>query len=213
MRLPREISMNLASAGTLAVVALVGYVLGSIPSGFLIVKALTGQDIRAVGSGRTGGTNAYRAAGRWAFLLTGLADIAKAAVAVLLVRAVLNDRVAEVVAGFCAIAGHNWSMFLRFHGGAGVGTAGGAVLATMPALLFLVLPIFIVVFARTRYASLASITTLLAAIPVSLLMYGLGFAPIEYTVFTMAVCLMIIAIHHGNIRRLLAGTERRIEIK
>lgn len=205
--------MNLASAGTLAVVALFGYLLGSIPSGFLIVKALTGQDVRTIGSGRTGGTNAYRAAGRKAFLLTGLADIGKACIAVLVVRAVLDNRIAEVVAGFFAIAGHNWSIFLRFHGGAGVGTAGGAVLAMIPLLPILVLPVFIIVFARTRYASLASIVTLLIAIPGALLLYWLGYAPVEYALFTAGVCLMIIAIHHGNIRRLLAGTERRIEIK
>src|SRR5262245_52091666 len=128
----------------LLVSAAIGYVFGSIPSGFLVVKLLTGQDVRTVGSGRTGGTNVLRAAGRKAFILTVLSDIAKGFVGTLIVRLLFASQtqnaigttplwdVAQCTAGLAAIAGNNWSLFLRGHGGAGVMTMTGTMLVIAP---------------------------------------------------------------------------------
>ena len=125
-----------------ALCGLLGYLLGSIPFGYLIVKAVKGIDIRDVGSGRTGGTNAYRAAGIPAGLATALLDVGKGALAVTLVRAYFPQTLgwAEALTGIGVILGHNYSCFLGFRGGAGGATAVGTGMALwwgagIPALL------------------------------------------------------------------------------
>src|SRR5512143_650380 len=110
------------AAVTLILAAIAGYLIGSIPTGYLVVGALTGIDVRKVGSGRTGGTNAMRAGGVRAFALTGIGDMLKGIAAVLAARLIVTwlaagDRpLAEAVAGFAAVCGHNWSVFLGFKG-------------------------------------------------------------------------------------------------
>ena len=119
----------------LAVAMLAAYLIGSIPMGFIIVKVFSGRDIRQVGSGRTGGTNAMRAAGCGAGLLTGLFDALKGATAVWLAKAIVPGDWqvwAMTLAGLCAILGHNYSVYLKFKGGAGAGPCVGAAMAMWP---------------------------------------------------------------------------------
>ncbi len=193
----------------LVVSAVIGYLAGSIPTGFLIVKAWTGADVRTVGSGRTGGTNVLRAAGRNAFILTVLGDIAKGAVAVLIAR-VLFGELAQLVAGFFAVVGNNWSIFLRSRGGAGVMTMTGTlfVIAPLPVLTLGWLPIVLLFI--TRISSIASLSTaVLGPLWIGLLVY-LGFQPLQNLIYILLVGILLIVVHGPNIQRLREGRERRI---
>lgn len=193
----------------LLVSAFLGYLIGSIPTGFLVVKVATGQDVRTVGSGRTGGTNVLRAAGRNAFILTVLGDIAKGAVATLSARLLFGE-LAQLVAGFGAIVGNNWSIFLRSRGGAGVMTTLGTflVIAPLPALAFGWLPIVLVFITR-----ISSIGSLVAAIGgplyMAVLVY-LGLQPLQNLVYVLLIGALLVVVHIPNIRRLREGRERRI---
>ena len=111
--------------------ALLGYLIGSIPSGYIIAR-LRGVDITQQGSGRTGGTNVFRALGPKFGLLTGFFDILKGVIAVILARMIFGDEYAAAMAGAFAVMGHNWSIFLRFYGGRGMGTFAGVLLAVFP---------------------------------------------------------------------------------
>ena len=106
--------------------ALIGYLLGSIAFGYIYVRLFKGEDLTKVGSGRTGGTNSFRAAGLWVGVLTSLSDVFKGAMAVLLTTWLLGDALgpallpwAQALAGVMSVVGHNWSVFLKFAGGAG----------------------------------------------------------------------------------------------
>jgi glycerol-3-phosphate acyltransferase PlsY len=193
----------------LLVSALLGYLIGSIPTGFMVVKAATGQDVRAVGSGRTGGTNVLRAAGRNAFVLTVLGDIAKGAVATLSARLLFGE-LAQLVAGFCAILGNNWSIFLRSRGGAGVMTTLGTflVIAPLPALAFGWLPILLVFI--TRISSIGSLTAAVGGPLFMALLVYLGLQPLQNLIYVLLIGVLLVVVHVPNIRRLREGRERRI---
>src|SRR5688572_26388357 len=112
----------------LLLAAIIGYIFGAIPFGFLFVKATKKVDLREVGSGRTGGTNSFRAAGLFVGILTSISDFFKGACAIWLARAIFGNLLddnwlpwAEVATGAAAVVGHNWSIFLGFKGGAGTG--------------------------------------------------------------------------------------------
>ena len=152
---------------------LLGYSLGSIPFGYLFGR-LKGVDVRQYGSGRTGGTNVYRAAGTWVALLTGLFDVLKGVAAVLLARQFLGSEVAAALAGAFAVCGHNWSIFLGFRGGAGGGTGAGALLALNPLAGLVIVPIFLVVLFVGRYASIATLAVGIGALVVLPISYLLG---------------------------------------
>ena len=118
---------------------LLGYLIGSLPFGFWIGR-LRGVDVRTYFSGRTGATNVYRALGARLALLTGVLDFLKGAVVVLAARALFNNEAAAALAGAAAIAGHNWSVFLNFKGGAGGSTGAGALLALNPLIEVVAIP-------------------------------------------------------------------------
>ena len=199
--------MSVETLGPLLLSAGIGYLLGSFPSGYVFVRTLTGTDVRTVGSGKTGGTNVFRAAGKTALILTALADISKALAAVLIARALFSARSVEALAGFFAIAGHIWSVFLRFRGGGGVGTATGALIALSPLSLLVGVPLFLVVLYIWRYASLASLTAMTGA---ALAVFALGQEPPEIVLFAFGAWALIVIAHRANIRRLLTGTERHL---
>ena len=189
--------------------AILGYLIGSIPTGFLVVRATTGLDVRTVGSGRTGGTNVLRAAGRNAFALTVLGDLAKGAVSVLVAR-VLFGELAQLVAGFCAVLGNNWSIFLRSRGGAGVMTTVGTLLVIAPFVVLTVgwLPILLVYV--TRISSIGSLVAAIAGpLWMALLVY-LGYQPLQNLIYVLLLGALLVVVHIPNIQRLLAGRERRI---
>jgi glycerol-3-phosphate acyltransferase PlsY len=189
--------------------ALAGYLLGSIPSGYIVVKAFTGQDVRKIGSGRTGGTNVLRApgAGRMAFILTILGDSSKGALGVLAGRLIAGD-IGQLVAGFFALVGNNWSLYLRGQGGAGVMTAVGTMLiiSPLPPLLFAPIPLLIIRLTHT--SSLGSLTAAVGAILIYLALAALNIEPWSHLLYVIAIGLLLIVVHIPNMQRLVAGRER-----
>lgn len=194
---------------SLVVAVAIGYILGSFPAGYLLGR-LWGINVLEMGSGRTGGTNLLRSAGVVPALLTGALDMGKGALAVWLAGQVTVYPAAEVLAGAAAILGHNHSVFLRFRGGAGVGTSLGALAAIYPpAAAGLVVLLFLIV-AVTRYASIASLTVA-TLMPLVLLALGVtGKLTLTYVLYGLLAWAIVVAAHKANIRRLLAGTERRV---
>ena len=193
------------------VVALVaGFLLGGIPFGIIVPRLIGGPDPRTVGSGRTGGANVSRAVGyRWA-AVSGLLDVAKAAVAVLLVVAIGGDHVAQVVAALAAIVGHSRSPFIGFHGGRGVAPATGGALIIAPLILAVIFPVFVIVIAVTRISSLGSLgASLMGGVAMVIWTAVAPLAPI-YFVYGIGVPGLIWLFHLDNIQRLLSGKERRV---
>ena len=189
------------------------YLLGSVPFGLLLVRVTTGKDLRTVGSGRIGGTNALRAAGAWVALLSILGDFGKGLAAVLLTRTFVGIPVVEALAGLLAVVGHNYSIFIGFKGGAGtMTTIGGAI-----ALWFWNGPIMIVVglamVAVTRYASIGSITLALLLPITYALRAWLVDAPWAYVIQGLGTGALTLWSLRPNIRRLLAGTERKVSFR
>ena len=184
------------------------YLLGSIPFGYLLVKIFRKQDIRATGSGNIGATNVARSGAKGLGIATLLLDLGKAFLAVKIAQHLApgNYDIA-VAAAVAAILGHVYPVWLGFRGGKGVASALGVFLAlTWPSALA-ILGVFIVVVAITRYVSLASIIAA-AVFPI----FGFWFVPFRTPIVIagfLFIPLLIILKHHGNIRRLLAGTESR----
>jgi glycerol-3-phosphate acyltransferase PlsY len=189
------------------------YIIGSIPMGFVIVKAISGQDVREVGSGRTGGTNAMRAAGLAAGLLTALLDALKGAAGVWLAQWLLPEEtraMGMVLAGLAAILGHNYSVFLRFKGGAGGAPCVGAAMAIWPWSVLIVVPLGLLVLFGIGYASVATLSV--AVVTTALFAYRTYAqqAPAEYILYGVGALLLLAWALRPNIRRLLRGEERLI---
>jgi glycerol-3-phosphate acyltransferase PlsY len=196
------------------VTILAAYLLGSIPMGIFVVRAYTGKDIRETGSGRTGGTNAMRAAGFFAGFITGVSDMAKGFAAVYLARLLMPGIPwMEAACGAAVVAGHNWSVFLRFKGGAGAATNMGVAMALWPWSILIILPAGMAIWWLVGYASLTS-TFVAVGVPVLLAilakLVGLPWVYVSYGVATM---LMIIMALRPNYRRLLSGTERLVGLR
>ncbi len=194
--------------------ALCGYFLGSIPTGYLVGR-LKGIDIRAVGSGNIGATNVFRTLGKTAGLFVMLADAAKGLAACwgagrlgasLDQAAPASLEIYMIVGGVAAILGHNYTCWLRFKGGKGIATSAGVLLALFPKALAAAFVVWLLVFALSRYVSLASIC---AALVLPVAAWAFRASP---TLVGVAVGLSALAIfkHRANIQRLRAGTEHRI---
>ncbi len=186
----------------------IAYLLGSIPFGYLLVRFIRHEDIRAVGSGNIGATNVLRSGAKGLGVATLLLDLLKAYAAVLVARhlAPANYDLA-VGAAVAAVLGHVFPAWLRFRGGKGVASALGVFLALVPMAALVALVVFVIVVVLSRYVSLASITAA-AVMPVA----GIALAPERSPVVVVGflfLSALIIAKHHANIRRLLAGTESR----
>jgi glycerol-3-phosphate acyltransferase PlsY len=194
-----------------ALTPLIAYLLGSIPFGYLIVRWQKGIDVRSTGSGATGATNVARSLGIMGFVATFILDAGKGATAVLLAsRLTSGDPRWIAVSSVAAILGHCFPVWLRFRGGKGVATGVGVFLALAPIQVGLVLVIFAAVVAIWRYISLGSIIAT-AAFP--LLVFFMKHAPLPIVFGAAGSAVIIIAMHHGNIRRLLAGTENKVGTK
>jgi acyl phosphate:glycerol-3-phosphate acyltransferase len=183
-----------------------GYLLGSIPFGFIVVKSTEGTDIRKVGSGNIGATNVFRKS-RWAGILTLLLDGGKGYIAVLVAVWLGVDRNWQAAAAVAAIVGHIFPVWLRFKGGKGVATGCGAYLAIAPLAVVTTLGLFVAVVVLTRYISLASI---LATAAFSLWAY-LYHEPLSVLFWAAAGSALIILKHRQNISRLFAGTEHKFQ--
>jgi glycerol-3-phosphate acyltransferase PlsY len=188
------------------VLILIGYLLGSIPLGYLLVQRLRGVDLKTQGSGNIGAANAYRTAGlRHAIGVLAL-DIAKGAAPVLLARPLVAGDATPAAAGVAAILGHVFPVWLGFRGGKGVATACGvfsvlAPLATAISGVFFVLTVWL-----TRYISLGSLVASAALAPVA---FALGVSPAVVLAAALSA-LVIVQRHRSNLVRLQAGTERRL---
>lgn len=203
-------------------IVLLGYILGSIPFGLLIVKLKTGKDIRTVESGRTGGTNAMRAAGFTAGLLTAAMDILKGAAAVWIARAVdPQNTLVHVLAPIAAIVGHNYSMFvierdengkfLRLRGGAGGAPAVGGALGLWPPSLLTILPLGALVFFTVGYASVATMSVAVFATLYFAWNASQGLTPWVYVLYGVAALALLAWALRPNIQKLLSGNERVVK--
>ncbi|HRC61956.1 MAG TPA: glycerol-3-phosphate 1-O-acyltransferase PlsY [Dehalococcoidia bacterium] len=192
------------------VVAVVGYLLGSVQSGLLVGRVLRGIDVREYGSGKTGFTNTLRTVGLAGALVVVALDILKGAAPVLIGRLVFDDSLASAAGGVGAVVGHTWPVFAGFRGGRGVATSFGAFAAVAPVAALLTLVIGGVVLGTTRYVSLMSITAMLAGFALLTVFVLAGWTDPEYELFGVAVTLSVELNHLGNFKRLLRGTEPKI---
>jgi glycerol-3-phosphate acyltransferase PlsY len=191
-----------------------GYFLGSIPFGYLLVRATGGGDIRFIGSGNIGATNVARASGWQVGVATLLLDAAKGYLAVWLAGRFTGGNIRIMMyAGLAAILGHIFPVWLKFEGGKGVATALGVFLAICWPALAAAVFLFLLVALFWRYVSLASISAA-ASLPLLVyLLYAPGHAPpTAVSVATLLGAVIVIVKHRDNIERLLAGTEPRFEI-
>jgi acyl phosphate:glycerol-3-phosphate acyltransferase len=197
------------------ITALVSYLLGSIPTGFLVGKA-KGIDIRTIGSGNIGATNVFRYFGTAAGVAVLLADALKGFLAVAVAARLcwnafgaggpLAREWLEIIAGVTAVLGHNYTCWLHFKGGKGIATSAGVLVALVPYALLIILGVWILVLGLTRFVSLASICAS-ASLPFAT--WLTGGTPTMIGI-TSAMTALAIYKHKSNIQRLLKGTEGRI---
>lgn len=189
---------------------IVAYLLGSISFAVVLVRATTGKDIRAEGSGNAGATNVLRAHGKKLALFVALLDVAKGAAAVLLMRLLTADPLWGALAGVAAILGHVFPIFYAFRGGKGVATAVGAFVVLAPLALLCCLAVFVLVVAVTRYVSLGSVIAMVLLPPVAGLLFH---APRAVVTGAAVTALLVVFKHLGNLKRLALGQERKLGAK
>ena len=200
-----------------------GYLLGSIPFGFLATRRTKGVDVRDYGSGKIGATNVIRTGGSVVGVVTLGADLAKGALAVFLGGIMLGNitgnvggmvvdgQDAEVASGIAAIAGHVWPIYIGFRGGRGVATFIGGLLALhWPTALICGVGIILGVAFTTRYFSLGSLIGALSSVAIMALLVWVWDQPVEYLIYATVGAAIIIWQHRDNIKRLREGKERKI---
>lgn len=203
-------------------VILLAYILGSIPIGLLIVKIKTGKDIREIESGRTGGTNAMRAAGFWAGFATSMLDIVKGAAGVWLAMwLVPNSPLAHVVAPIAVIIGHNHSIFLperdkdgkliRFGGGAGGAPSVGGAMGLWPPSVLIILPLGMLTFFTLGMASVTTMSVAFFAIIVFAVRASQGLMPWVNVWYGVGAEILLILALRPNIKKLFEGNERVVK--
>ena len=213
-------------AGLFIAIAVIGYLIGSIPFGVILTRIFAKTDITKAGSGKVGATNVLRTAGKKAAALSLLLDVAKGAASAAIAWAIFNsDAVtgagatpvmiagAQVLAALAAVGGHSWSVFLKFKGGRGVATFLGSLLVLYWPAAIIGGAILIVTGLISRYISLGSITGAVAALIVLIVQYFSKSYPAEYlmyTIYAMICAIFIFLMHRDNIVRLVSGTERKL---
>jgi len=204
-------------------VGVIGYLLGSIPFGVFISKRRAKVDVRQYGSGKMGATNVLRAAGtKTAAMVFGL-DLMKGALAVIIAGLIIGREhlvvggfawgvlVAQVIAALAAMAGHNRSVFLKFHGGGrGVATFFGGLAVLYPPAAIFGGEVFIIGAGLTKFVSLGSICAAVSTYAILAPLTILNGFPVEYLIYALIGNVVIIIMHRGNIARLLAGKERKL---
>lgn len=188
-------------------IPLAAYLLGSIPFGYILVRSTEGKDIRSFGSGNIGATNVFRR-NRLTGILTLALDAGKGYLAVLVAGWLGGGLEWQAAAAVAAIAGHIFTVWLRFKGGKGVATGCGAYLALSAPAVLTTLVLFVLILLATRYISAASIGAT-ALFPLWAYLWG---APAPVLVGAVIGAVLIIARHHQNIRRLLSGTENKLAL-
>jgi glycerol-3-phosphate acyltransferase PlsY len=211
----------------IGVIAILSYLVGSIPTAIIVAKRMKGIDIRQHGSGNAGGTNVVRVLGWKAGVFVILMDMAKGLVATIVLarlmygpipfenRTPFDDfTVVQIIAGCAAILGHIWTLFAGFKGGKGIATAGGMLIGIAPLEVAVSFGVFAIVFLISHYVSLGSLS---AAVAFPLTMFfreNVFLVDIEgyrtLIIFSIGISALIIYTHRANVKRLLAGTENRI---
>lgn len=211
----------------IAIITILSYLVGSIPTSIIVARSRRGIDIRQHGSGNAGGTNVFRVLGWKAGIFVIAADMAKGLVATMLISRLMygpipfenktpfdDFTVVQIIAGCAAILGHIWTLFAGFKGGKGIATAGGMLLGIAPVEVAVSLGVFFIVLLISHYVSLGSLS---AAVSFPLTMFLRenvfmvdinGYNTLIH--FSIAISLLIFFTHRTNIKRLLAGTENRI---
>ncbi|MDO9513764.1 MAG: glycerol-3-phosphate 1-O-acyltransferase PlsY [Elusimicrobiota bacterium] len=179
------------------------FIAGSVPFGWIYVKLFKGRDVRELGSGSTGATNVYRAAGLPAAVLVFFLDMAKGFIFPFFFG---GSYVVKIVLGLAVIFGHNFSIFLKGRGGKGVASSAGVAAALAPLCLLSSFGVFVVVFALSRIISLSSIIAA-GFFPLFCFVFGM---PPEIKIFALAAFVFVVFSHRSNIRRLFRGEEKRI---
>ena len=203
-------------------VVVVGYLLGSIPFGALVGRRIAKVDVREYGSGKTGTTNVLRVAGKKAAVMVGALDVAKGALAVVVAGLIvgrgylivgdvgLGVILAQCLAALAAMAGHNWSVFLKFQGGRGVATFFGGLIALCPWVALFGGEVMILGVGLSRFASLGSIAGAVGAYTILVPLTIFNGFPIEYLIYALIGVIVIIVMHRDNIVRLMSGKERKL---
>jgi glycerol-3-phosphate acyltransferase PlsY len=198
-------------------VIVLSYLIGSIPFGWIVVWLFARKDVRQVASGRTGGTNAMRAAGFGAGLLTAILDILKGASTVWLARAVADNAWIHILAPLAAILGHNYSIFLlertekgrvRLRGGAGGAPCAGGAFGLWPWSLAIIIPLGFVIFFGVGYASVTTMSVALIALLIFLVRAWLGLAPWQYVLYGLLAEGLLLWALRPNLQALREGSER-----
>jgi glycerol-3-phosphate acyltransferase PlsY len=194
---------------TLFLISVAAYLLGSIPFGVILARLFGGKDVRKAGSGNIGATNVARVVGPLAGILTLVLDAAKGVAAVILAEQISNGNTASMmIAGFTALVGHCYPVWLKFKGGKGVATAAGVFGALCPLATAVAVALFLLVVLLWRYVSLGSIS---AAVAMPLLTYFLWAPhhapPLAATIGTLAIVALVVYKHRGNLQRLIDGVE------
>ena len=195
------------------IVVIGAYIMGSFPTGYLVVKILKGQDIRQVGSGSTGATNVKRVLGKWGFFGVLTVDAIKGLAAVLLAQYLQTKlniypelNLLPIFASIAVMLGHSKSIFLGFTGGKSVATTGGTIIGLNWLVAIVAFIIWSSISYFSRYISLGSIIGV-ASLPI--LMY-IFHAPISYVIYCAIAAIYVIYLHRENIKRLLNGTENKV---
>ena len=203
------------------IAGLIGYLCGAIPFGFLYVKAVKKTDLREVGSGRTGGTNSLRAAGLPVGVATGLSDVFKGMLGIWLTKLVLGSLVSDawlswllITAGIMSVVGHNWSVFIKFKGGAGTGPNIGWATAIWWPMFPIGLVVMIVLLLGVGMASVASLAMAIIVPVVFVILYLMGYASFDvtpaYWIGGLIAAAVITWALRPNIKRIINGTERLV---
>ena len=189
-------------------IILLSYLLGSIPTGFLVGKSVKNIDLRFIGSGSTGATNVLRNVGKWPALFVFIIDVGKGLIAVKIAQYFSDLDFIVVLAGILAISGHIWPIWLKGKGGKAVATGLGMFLALSWKVGLASLGIFLIMLAKSKFVSLSSIT---ASIFLPIFMFlNIGDVNHPYFMVSLIVSLLVIYKHRTNIRRLLRGEESKI---
>ena len=195
------------TSSTLAII--VAYLIGSVPFALLLARRWGAADPRTLGSGNLGAANVLRASGIRAGVIVAVLDVAKGAASVALAMRISNGPVAPAAAGFAAVVGHIYPVWLKFKGGKGVATACGVFSVLTPLAVPPALVVFLVSVWLTKYVSLGSI---LATIALPSIAYATG-APAAILIAAWSAAALILFRHRSNVARLVGGTERRLGVR
>jgi glycerol-3-phosphate acyltransferase PlsY len=187
-------------------IVLICYIIGSIPTAYILVKKVKGIDIRTVGSGNVGASNASRVLGKWGFITVLLADALKGLIPVLILKYMYGEHDFVLIGAISVVLGHTFTIFLKFKGGKGVATGLGVMIALAPVSTAIAAVVFGILIVAFKMISLSSIT---AAATIAVSVWFLStWQHLKY--FTIVIAVLVIFLHKSNIGRILNGTENKV---